>query len=170
VKLFGILLIMPLFLFGSEEAAKEGTDIVVRVINFTIFAGILYYLIADKAKAFFTGRTKEIADKLSSVQERVKQTKELKQEATKRFENSQKEAKEIIEVAKKEAEIQIEKLKENFTQDIKNLEKSYEDKKEVLEKKMSEEVVSGVVDELFGSNGVSLNEDELVNIVSKKVA
>jgi len=170
VKLFSILLFVPLFLFGSEEAAKEGTDIVVRVINFVIFAAILYYLVADKARAFFSGRTKEIAEKLSSVQEKVKKTKELKQEAAKKFQNSQAEAEELIEIAKKEAEIQIEKLKENFTQDIKNLEKSYEDKKEVLEKKMSEEVVSNVIDELFGSNGISLNEDELVSIISKKVA
>lgn len=164
-----LLAITPIFLFANEEA-KEGTDIVARVINFSIFAAILYYLIAGKIKDFFTGRTKEIADKLSSVQERVQETKELKQSASKKLEDSQKEAKEIVELAKKEAELQIEKLKENFTGDIDNLVKSYESKKEVLEKKMSSSVVDGVVEELFGKDGFTLESDDLINIINKKVA
>ncbi len=164
-----LLAITPIFLFANEEA-KEGTDIVARVINFAIFAGILYYLIAGKIRDFFTGRTKEIADKLSSVETKVKETKELKLSATKKLEESEKEAKEIVELAKKEAELQVAKLKEEFTHDIKNLEKSYESKKEVLEKKMSATVVDSVVDELFGQDGVSLEADDLINIVSKKVA
>ena len=164
-----LLALTPIFLFANEEA-HEGTDIVARVINFTIFASILYYLIADKAKAYFSGRTKEIADKLSSVQERVEKTKELKQSAAKKLEDSQSQAKEILDIAKKEAKLQIEKLEENFKSDVKNLEKSYEEKKEVLEKKMNESVVSSVIDELFGANGVQLSDEELVNIINKKVA
>jgi len=164
-----LLAITPIFLFANEEA-KEGTDIVARVINFTIFAGILYYLIAGKIKDFFTGRTKEIADKLSSVETKVQETKELKQSATKKLEESEKEAKEIVELAQKEAELQVEKLKENFASEIENLEKSYESKKEVLEKKMSSSVVDSVVEELFGKDGVALEADDLINIVNKKVA
>ena len=164
-----LLLLVPVFLFASEEA-KEGTDIVARVINFSIFAGILYYLIADKVKAFFTGRTKEIADKLSSLQSKVEETKKLKQQAAQKVKESEEEAKELVELAHKEAELQIAKLKENSKQDIENLIKSYESKKEVLEKKMTSEVVSEVIEELFSNDGVSLNEDELVNIINKKVA
>jgi F-type H+-transporting ATPase subunit b len=161
--------LVPVFLFASEEA-KEGTDIVARVINFSIFAGILYYLIADKVKAFFTGRTQEIADKLSSLQSKVEETKELKQKAAQKVKESEEEAKELVELAHKEAELQIEKLKEASKHDIENLVKSYESKKEVLEKKMTSEVVSEVVENLFSNDGISLTEDELVNIINKKVA
>ncbi len=164
-----LLAITPIFLFASEEA-KHGTDIVARVINFAIFAGILYYLIAGKIKDFFSGRTKEIADKLSSVQEKVQETKELKQNATKKLEESSEEAKELIELAHKEANLQTEKLKENFASDIENLVKSYESKKEVLEKKMNTSVVDGVVEELFGKNGLTLESDDLIKIINKKVA
>jgi F-type H+-transporting ATPase subunit b len=157
------------FLFASEEAS-EGSDIVARVINFSIFAGILYYLIADKVKVFFTTRTKEIADKLSSLQAKVEKTKELKQKAVQRVKESEEEAKELVELAHKEAELQIEKLKEASKSDIKNLIKSFESKKEVLEKKMATEVVSEIMDSLFSSNGLSLSEDELINIIDKKVA
>jgi len=167
--LTALLLLVPVFLFASEEA-KEGTDIVARVINFAIFAGILYYLIADKVKEFFTGRTKEIADKLSSLQSKVEETKELKQEAAQKLKKSEEEAKELVALAKKEAQLQIEKLQDDAKHDLINLEKSYTSKKEVLEKKMSSEVVTEVIEELFSSNGISLNEDELVNIINKKVA
>jgi F-type H+-transporting ATPase subunit b len=170
LKLFTALLVLvPVFLFASEEA-KEGTDIVARVINFSIFAGILYYLIADKAKAFFTGRTKEIADKLSSLQSKVEETKELKQQVAQKVKDSENEAKELVELAHKEAELQIAKLQESSKNEIENLVKSYESKKEVLEKKMASEVVSEVVEGLFSNDGLSLSEDELVNIINKKVA
>jgi len=164
-----LMLLVPVFLFASEEA-KEGTDIVARVINFSIFAGILYYLIADKAKAFFTGRTKEIADKLSSLQSKVEETKELKQQVAQKLQDSQGEAKELVKLAEKEADMQVAKLQENSKHDLENLQKSFESKKEVLEKKMSAEVVGEVIEELFGNDGISLNEDELVNIINKKVA
>ena len=35
---------------------------------------------------------------------------------------------------------------------------------------MSASVVDGVVEELFGQNGVTLESDDLINIVNKKVA
>ena len=164
-----LLILVPVFLFASEEA-KEGTDIVARVINFAIFAGILYYLIADKVKAFFTGRTKDIAEKLSSLQAKVEETKELKQKAVQKLKESEEEAKELVELAHKEAELQIAKLKETSMHEIENLVKSFESKKEVLEKKMTAEVVSEVVENLFSNDGISLSEDELVNIINKKVA
>jgi len=167
--LTALLLLVPVFLFASEEA-KEGTDIVARIINFSIFAGILYYLIADKVKAFFTGRTKEIAAMLSSLQAKVEETKELKQKAVQKVKESEEEAKEIIELAHKEAELQIEKLKEASKQDIQNLVKSFEAKKDVLEKRVTAEVVNEVIEELFSKKGISLSEDELVNIINKKVA
>ncbi len=170
MRLISILLVLtPIFLFASE-GAKEGTDIVVRVINFAIFAGILYYLIASKIKDFFTSRTNEIADKLTTVSQKVQKTKELKLSASKKLEDSEKEAKELVELAKKEAELQIEKLKENFTNDLKNLEKSYESKKEVLEKKMTGTVVDSVIEELFSKDGVRISDEELINIINKKVA
>ena len=164
-----LVMLLPVFLFASEEAS-EGTDIVARTINFLIFAGILYYLIADKAKAFFTDRTKGIADKLSSLQSKVEETKQQKQEASAKLASSEEEAKELISLAKKEAELQIEKLKESSKQDIENLEKSYESKKEVLTKKATSEVVSEIMNELFSDKGVALSEDDLVNIINKKVA
>lgn len=53
-----LLILAPVILLGSDAAAKAGTDIIPRTINFLIFASILYYLIADAAKNFYFGRKK----------------------------------------------------------------------------------------------------------------
>jgi len=164
-----IISLLPVLLF-SNEGAHEGTDIVARVINFAIFAGILYYLIADKVKAFFTARTQEIASKLSSIEEKIEETKKAKEDAQKAFEESKNKAEELVILAKKEAEAQVEKMKSDLQSDIEHLHTSYESKKEIAEKKMTQEVVSQVVEELFSKNGVELSEKELVNIINKKVA
>lgn len=44
-----MLAFAPLALFASEGAE---TDIIQRTVNFVIFAGILWYLLAEKIKAF----------------------------------------------------------------------------------------------------------------------
>ena len=164
-----IIGVFPILLFANESA-HEGTDIIARTINFLIFAGILYYLIADKVKAFFIGRTQEIAQKLSSIEAKIEETKKAKEDAKKQLEQSKQKAKELVEIAKKEAQMQIEKMKSELETDIKHLHSSYESKKEVAQKKITQEVVSEVVDELFGAKGIKLTEAELVNIINKKVA
>ena len=164
-----ILALLPVLLFSSE-GAHEGTDIVARIINFAIFAGILYYLIADKVKAFFNSRTKEIAEKLSSIELKIEETKKAREEAQKKLEESKVKAEELVETAKKEAEIQIEKMKKDLLSDIEHLHASYEAKKEIAEKKMTQEVVSEIIEEVFGKNGIKLSGTELVNIINKKVA
>ena len=161
--------LLPIVLFANE-GAHEGTDIVARVINFAIFAGILYYLVADKIKAFFTGRTQEIAQKLSSIEKKIEETKKAREEAQKKLEESKEKAAELVEIAKKEAKMQIDKMKATLQSDIEHLHRAYESKKEIAEKKMKQEVVAEVIDELFGEKGIKLTEAELVKIINKKVA
>ena len=48
--LFIILALSPLALFASEDVQ---TDIIPRTVNFLIFAGIVYFILADKLKDFF---------------------------------------------------------------------------------------------------------------------
>ena len=53
------LLLLPVLAFASGDAEASGsgeTDIFWRVINFAIFFGLLYYLLADKIKEFFKNR------------------------------------------------------------------------------------------------------------------
>jgi len=49
--LLTLLALAPVALFANSDGAE--TDIIQRTVNFVIFAGILWYLLADKIKAFF---------------------------------------------------------------------------------------------------------------------
>jgi len=54
---------------GSRYLAQTGreTDFWPRVVNFTIFAALLYYLIANPIKNFFQERRESIANKLKQI-------------------------------------------------------------------------------------------------------
>ncbi len=165
-----LLLLLPVIAFASGAEAKEGTDIVERTINFLIFAGILYYLIADKIKAYFKGRTAEIANQLTSIQDMLNSSKEKKENALKEASEAKEKAKDLIEVAKKEAQMLSKKVEENTESEISYLKKALQERMEIEEKKMTKEVVSEVIDELFKENKISLSNDDFLNILKKKVA
>jgi F-type H+-transporting ATPase subunit b len=166
-----LLLILPVFLFaeGSKEAS-EGTDIIPRTINFLIFAGILYYLAANQIKDFFTGRRAGIAERLNSIQEKLKESDREKAEAKELIAQAKAEAKEILETSKEETEILKSKILETLELDLENLEKGYEDQISIERRKMTRTVISEVLDDVFAKDSLSLEKDELLNIVMKKVA
>jgi len=172
VKLkYFMLLLLPAVMFASGHEGGEGqTDIVPRVINFAIFAGILYYLIAKPAKEYFTGRTKDIADRLSSIQDKLKESKDEKDKALAGVKDADENAVDIIETAKKEAQMLTEKVEQNLQKDLENLQKSHDDRISVEEKKMSREVVNEVIDDMFSSGKMDLKDSDFLNIIKKKVA
>ncbi len=165
-----LLLLLPVAMFAAGHDGEGKTDIVPRVINFAIFASILYYLIAKPLKAYFTGRTTEIADKLSSIQDKLKASKDEKDQALKSVQDADESAIDIIETAKKEADMLTQKIEENLKNDLENLEKSYEDRVSIEEKKMSRAVVEEVIEEMFKSGKIDLKGDDYLNIIKKKVA
>ena len=166
-----MLLLLPVVVLASGSAEGEGkTDIVPRVINFAIFASILYYLIAKPIKDYFTGRTTEIADRLTSIQDKLKESKNEKEKALQSVKDADETAVDIIATAKKEAEMLSKKVADNLKKDLENLEKSHSDRVAVEEKKMSREVVNDVVSEMFDGGKIDLKNDDFLNIIKKKVA
>jgi F-type H+-transporting ATPase subunit b len=157
-------------MFAAGHDGEGKTDIVPRVINFAIFASILYYLLAKPIKEFFTGRTTEIADRLSSIQDKLKASKDEKDQALKSVAEADESAADIIETAKKEADMLTQKIEENLQNDLKNLEKSYNDRIEIEEKKMSRAVVEEVIEEMFNSGNIEMKSSDYLNIIKKKVA
>lgn len=51
VKVASVTLLASAALFASEGSHGQ-TDIIPRAVNFLIFAALVYYLLADKVKAF----------------------------------------------------------------------------------------------------------------------
>jgi len=163
------LALAPLALLANSEGAVE-TDIVQRTVNFVIFAGILWYLLADKIKAFFADRTASIQAELDKVEDTLKASKEKVDDAAKKLEEAKTLAAEIVETAKNDIDSVKQKVIEAVEHEIANLDKGFEDKIKVETSKAKRQIVSEVLDELLSSDNVSLTQDELVNIVVKKVA
>jgi len=164
------LTLLPVFAFASEAAAEHGTDIVPRTVNFLIFAAIIYYLIADKIKAFFADRTTGIANQLTAIQEKLNSVRESKEKALKEMEEAKVKAEDLIETAKKEAVLLSEKIEKDAETEIEHLKHALKERMEIEEKKMTKEVVAEVVEEIFQGDKVKLSNEDFIQIIKKKVA
>ncbi len=167
ILLLGLAL-APVALFASEGAVE--TDIVQRTVNFIIFAGILWYLLADKIKAFFAERTLSIQSELDKVQDTLKASQDKVTNAQKKLEEAKKLATEIIEGAKADIDSVKQKVATAVDSDIANLNKNLEEMMKVETSKAKKEVVTEVLEKLLSSENIQLTQQELANIVLKKVA
>ncbi len=164
-------LLLPVLAVASGDAEASGsgeTDIFWRVINFAIFFGILYYLLADKIKAFFQGRSEGIASSFSEIEEKKKAAKVEKEDAAQKVKQAEVTANDLKVSAKKEAELMVAKINESLVHDKAQLDKSYADRIDIEVKKMKKEVVNEVLEDMFKSDSIS--NDDLLNIIKKKVA
>ena len=166
-----LMLILPVVIFASgESGAEHGTDIIPRTINFVIFAGIIYYLAAKPIKDFFVGRSSSIADQLNSIQEKLKASNKEKEDAKELVAKAKVSAKSIIETTQQEIELQKAKISEDLKVELGNMDKSFDDHCEIEKRKMTREVITEILDVVFEEGNLSLEKDELLNIVMKKVA
>ncbi len=164
-----IVTLLPVVVFASEGSGTE-TDIVQRIVNFIIFAAIIYYLLADKLKAYFAGRTAGIQAELDKVQDTLKESQAKVEDAKLQLENAKKLAAEIIAGAN----LDIDKIKDsvsrNVTSEINQMQKTFNEKLDLELKKAKREVVSEVLEELLSSENIDVSNEELARVVLKKVA
>ncbi|WP_428023992.1 F0F1 ATP synthase subunit B [Arcobacter sp.] len=166
--LLTLLALAPVALFANSEGAE--TDIIQRTVNFVIFAGILWYLLADKIKAFFANRTLEIQAELDKVQDTLKASQAKVDEAAAKLENAKKLAAETVELAKSEVAALKQKVANAVDNEIAQLNRNFDDRIEVETRKVQRQIVEEILEELLKSDNISLSQDELANIVLKKVA
>ncbi len=166
--LFIILVTSPLALFASDSNVQ--TDILERTVNFFIFAAIVYYLLADKLKSFFSDRTKSIQAELDKVQDMVKESQKKVSDAKLEIENAKKVADELITAANGDIEAIKTKIEVAVEQEITYLNKSFDDKTELETRRVKKEVVHNVLEQLLSNDNIDLTQEELSNIILKKVA
>jgi len=158
--------------FASEHAEATGaeTDIIQRTVNFLIFAGIVYYLIAEPVKAFFSGRSQGIADELNKVQDRLKESKAAKEAANAKIEEAKVLASEIMTSCKKENEIINDKMASQLEFDLSNLEKQQNDVMDLEKRQMVRNVVEEVLSDALAQDNSGLDKSAFAEIILKKVA
>lgn len=123
------LALSPVILFANSEGAE--TDIVQRTVNFIIFAGILWYLLADKVKAFFADRSLSIQAELDKVQDTLKASQKKIDSANKQLEDAKVLAAEIVENAKEDVDSIKQKVIVAVEAEIAQLEKNFDEKTKV---------------------------------------
>ncbi len=163
-----VLALAPVAIFANQGAVE--TDMVQRTVNFIIFAVILWYLLADKIKAFLANRTLSIQAELDKVQETLKASQDKVTDAQKKLEEAKKLSSEIVEGAKADVDSIKQKVMAAIDADIANLNKNLDEMMKVEISKAKKQVVTEVLDELLSSGNIQLTQTELVNIVLKKVA
>ena len=166
--LFVLFCATPLALFASDAGGE--TDILQRTVNFLIFVGIIYYLLADKVKAFFSDRTTSIQAELDKVQQVLKESEAKVEDAKKELEDAKKIALEIVESANASSDSIRAKIEESVDQEISQLYKSFDEKVEIETRKVKKEVVSEILDELLSTDNIDISQNELTSIILKKVA
>jgi F-type H+-transporting ATPase subunit b len=153
-----------------EMITGRSSDFIPRIFNFLIFAGLLYYLIAEPVRDFFRGRREQIAAQLKEIESRLQEAKEARKAAEQALAESEKKAKEILEDAKKEVAILTERYKELGQRELEALERQYEERIEMEERKMQRETILTLLDENISTEDIPLSGSQVIETLAKKVA
>lgn len=169
-KIIVTVLLLSAYLFGSDTGAEGSTDIVQRTVNFLIFAGILIYVLAEPLKNYFSGRSAGIADELEKVQERVRESKRLKEAAEQKVEEASRFASELAETSKKENKILADKIMAQCEQELEIIAKQNAALMELDKRKMVRDVVAEVMEGVMQNSNEALGKEAMSDILKKKVA
>ena len=158
---------------GASQYLKitgRETDFLPRVFNFLVFAGLLYYLIAEPVRNFFRGRRDEIASRLEEIERRLQEAKEARKAAEQSLAESEKKAEEILRDAHKEVELLMERYREVGARDLEALERQFQERLEMEERKMQRETIVTLLDENISTDDIPLDSHQVVEILERKVA
>ncbi|MCI4407183.1 MAG: F0F1 ATP synthase subunit B [Sulfuricurvum sp.] len=169
-KIIVTVLLLSAYLFGSDAHAEGSTDIIQRTVNFLIFAGIMVYILAEPLKNYFGGRSAAIANELEKVQERLRESKRLKEAAEHKVEEAERFAAELAESSKKENKILADKILAQCEQELEMIAKQNDVLMELEKRKMVREVVSEVMNDVMNSSNDALGKEAMTEILKKKVA
>ena len=174
------LLVLPAILLASSGHGGEESryfiqtgrenDYWPRVVNFTIFAALLYYLAANPIKNFFKERREGIAAQLREIEEKLKAAKDEQKDAQTRLDESGERAEQILSDAKKESELLAKKIVESNADDLALMGKHLEEKMSLEERKSVRDVIDEILTENISNDDIQINESKVVDIISKKVA
>ncbi|NLY03663.1 MAG: F0F1 ATP synthase subunit B, partial [Campylobacter sp.] len=151
-------------------ALQKDYDFIPRAFNFLLFFGILFYLIKDYVKKAYVSRIERIANSLEDIEVKLRESKEKRAKAQKDVEIAKIRGENLIDVSKKEIISAKKRSKENIKNEFASLEKAYEGKKEFESTQATKEVVNDILSQTLDDESVTLTQDELVKIISKKAS
>ncbi len=157
---------------GSEhhDISMSNSDFFYRVLNFTIFAGLIYYLVANPIRDFFKNRSADIANRIKEIDIKLQESKNEAKLAEENLAKSQEKAKEIIADAKDESIILAKNIAQKSEEILVALEKQLEDKIAVEKNRMVKSTIKKLLEDGIDSSDINIDNSKVVSLVSKKVA
>ncbi|MDD2448314.1 MAG: F0F1 ATP synthase subunit B [Sulfurimonas sp.] len=167
-----LLLIMMIstYALASSGAESGGTDIVQRTVNFLLFFGLIWYLVAEPAKNYFAARSQGIADELQKVQDKLNESVNLKKDALSKISEAEKFAEELVAASKKENKILNDSIMLQCESDLVNITKQSASLMEFEQRRMVRGVVESVLNEVLSQSSESFDKEAMANVILKKVA
>jgi F-type H+-transporting ATPase subunit b len=156
--------------YALASGGEGGTDIVQRTVNFALFAGLIWYLVAEPVKNYFASRSQDIADELKRVQEKLNESVSLKKEALAKISDAEKFAEELAVSSKKENKVLNDKIMAQCEVELENLVKQNNALKDFEQRRMVRQVVEEVLNEVISQSGDSFDKEAMANVILKKVA
>ena len=144
-----VLALTLLFAVGAQASeghdAPRWGDFGWRVLNFIIFAGILWYFVGGLARKFFSGRRARISQDLQDLEARRAEAQKRLDEVEKRISNLESERKAILD----ESLAQAESVKQAVVEEAKRqAEEEARRKAEEERRAMLAEVRAAIADEI----------------------
>ena len=168
-RILVLVLMISTYALASEAGHGE-TDIVERTVNFLLFAGLVWYLVGEPVKSYFSSRSQSIADELKKVQEKLDESISLKKEALAKISDAEKFAEELAISSKKENKIINDNIVNQCDTDLETLVKQQKSLKDFEQRKMVRNVVENVLGETLVQSSEGLDKETMANIILKKVA
>ena len=154
----------------ASSAEGGSTDIIQRTVNFLLFAGLVWYLVAEPMKAYFNARSQGVADELKKVQDKLNETIALKKEALAKISDAEKYADALAISSKKENKVINDNIMVQCEVELENLAKQNISVTEFEQRKMVRTVVENVLNEVLSQSSDSFDKKAMADVILKKVA
>jgi len=156
--------------YALASSGNAETDIVQRTVNFLLFAGLIWYLVAEPAKNYFASRSNSIADEMKKVQDKLKESVSLKKDVLTKVTAAEKFATDLVVNSKKENKILNDTIMAQCEADIEILIKQQAALMEFEQRKMVRSVVENTLGEVLSQSDDSFDKEAMANVILKKVA
>ena len=170
-RILVFMLMMSTYTLASGgNAGHTDTDIIQRTVNFLLFAGLIWYLVAEPAKSYFASRSQSIADEMKKVQDKLKETASLKKEAQAKVLVAEKFASDLVVSSKKENKIISDNILAQCETDMEIIAKQQASLMEFEQRKMVRSVVETILNDVLSQSDDSFDKETMANVILKKVA
>jgi len=174
IALIATVLLVPSLVLASgaehHDVSMFNSDFFYRVLNFSVFMGILYYLAANPIKEFFVGRSAGIASQLEEIEAKLQASENERLVAEENVVKAETKAKSIVVDAEEEAKLLAEKIAEKNEVALTHLEKQAVEKQALSSKKATQSTIDNLLNDGFDNDDIAVDDSKVVSLVSGKVA